>query len=101
MGVADLSCGLLSVAPSIVSAVIERWPYGMIWCQVSGIIHSSSVTTSMYTVVLVSLDRYFAIVHSIKYRQIVTLRRIRIAIFVMWMLNLCALAKFDIFGFMY
>lgn len=66
MGVADLSCGVFSVAPSIVPTITESWPFGMIMCQISGIMHSTSVSNSMYTVALVSLDRYFAIVHSIK-----------------------------------
>lgn len=66
MSIADLICGLFSVGPSILPAVIEKWPYGTILCQISGVIHSTSVTNSMYTVALVSLDRYFAIVHSLK-----------------------------------
>lgn len=66
MGVADLTCGLVSVSPSIVPAITGNWPYGKIWCQISGVIHSASITTSMYTITLVSLDRYFAIVHSLK-----------------------------------
>ncbi|CAD5113329.1 DgyrCDS2506 [Dimorphilus gyrociliatus] len=84
MGIADLTCGVFTVAPSVIPTITGEWPYGTIWCQISGVIHSTSLTNSMYTVALVSLDRYFAIVHSLKYRQIVTLRKLKLAIIGMW-----------------
>lgn len=66
MSFADFSAGSFSCLPATVASILNRWPYGDVWCQVSGVIHSVSLTNSMYSIVLISLDRYFAIVHSIK-----------------------------------
>lgn len=66
MGIADFSAGSVSCLPATLASILNEWPFGELWCQVSGVVHSVSLTNSMYSIVLISLDRYFAIVHSIR-----------------------------------
>ncbi|CAD5113331.1 DgyrCDS2508 [Dimorphilus gyrociliatus] len=84
LGVADLLVGIIACLPSLAPSILDKWPYGDIWCQISGISHGVSITVSIWSILLVSIDRYFAIVHALRYRQIVTIKRIKIILACMW-----------------
>lgn len=70
LGVADLLVGIIACLPSLAPSILEKWPYGNIWCQISGISHGVSITVSIWSILLVSIDRYFAIVHALRYKVI-------------------------------
>lgn len=63
---ADCMLGLISCAPSVPSAVTGTWLFGPFFCQISGINLCANATVSIWSVLLVSIDRYFAILHSMK-----------------------------------
>ncbi|KAK3095616.1 hypothetical protein FSP39_016674 [Pinctada imbricata] len=71
----DLLVGLVSCAPCVVPVLIGRWPYGAIWCQIAGIIHGTSVTISIWSLSLISIDRYLAIIKPLHSRVILTTKR--------------------------
>lgn len=81
---ADLIVGLLSCLPATYPAVHAVWPYGSAWCQVSGVIHGTSCNMSIWSLGLVSVDRYIAIVHPLRYYDIVTKPRCVKVLCVMW-----------------
>lgn len=66
LGAADLMVGLVACLPSIVPAIISKWPYGDVWCQISGISHGVSVAVSIWSISAVSLDRYVAIIYPLR-----------------------------------
>ncbi|CAD5113319.1 DgyrCDS2495 [Dimorphilus gyrociliatus] len=93
LGAADLMVGLVACLPSIVPAIISEWPFGDVWCQISGISHGVSVTVSIWSISAVSLDRYVAIIYPLRYNQIVTVKRLMWLLLGMWTL---AIATFFI-----
>lgn len=83
---ADLMVGLVSCLPCVYPAVHSIWPYGPVWCQVAGITHGVSVTISIWSLALVSVDRYIAILKPLRYHSLMTLSHCRVIICFMWML---------------
>lgn len=88
MSVSDLLVGLLSCFPCIIPAFTGSWPYGEIWCQFAGIIHGTSVTISIWSLSLISIDRYFAIVRPLKSRCLLTPSKVVTTITVLWIIAL-------------
>ena len=86
LGVADITVGIITCAPSFLPAITSRWPYGDLWCQVSGVVHGTSVTVSIWTLAIISVDRYMALVKPFRYPAVITPRNIYVVIAVAWML---------------
>ena len=84
---ADLLVGCVSCAPCIGSAILQKWPYGDVWCQIAGITHGCSVTVSIWSLALVSIDRYIAILHPLRYNTLMTTFKCKIIIVCMWILS--------------
>ena len=61
LSASDLTVGMIACSPAIYSAATEEWPYGAEWCQISGIIHGTSVTVSIWSISVVGIDRYIAV----------------------------------------
>lgn len=88
MSVSDLLVGLISCFPCIIPAFTGVWPYGEIWCQFAGIIHGTSVTISIWSLSLISIDRYFAIVRPLKSRCLLTPSKVVTTITFLWVIAL-------------
>jgi len=89
----DLLVGLVSCLPCSVIVGLGRWPYGAAWCQIAGIVHGSSVTISILSLSLVSIDRFLAIRKPLKYRYILTVKRTYVIIFGLWLCAICTFAS--------
>ncbi|XP_071114566.1 trace amine-associated receptor 13c-like [Haliotis cracherodii] len=72
LSIADLSVGLVTCAPCVVSAVLGYWPYGDVWCQIAGVSHGASGCVSIWNLSYVSIDRYIALVKPLQYPSMVT-----------------------------
>lgn len=68
--------------------VLDEWPYGDIWCRVVQYLIVVTAHASIYTLVLMSLDRYLAVVHPIASMVIRTEAYTMRAILVLWFLIL-------------
>ncbi|XP_041354309.1 tachykinin-like peptides receptor 86C [Gigantopelta aegis] len=86
LGVADITVGLITCVPSFVPAITNSWPYGDIWCQVSGVVHGTSVTVSIWTLAIISVDRYMALVKPFRYPSVITSRKIYVVFGMAWFL---------------
>ena len=38
--------------------VRDRWTYGDVWCQVSGVTHGMSITVSIWSISMIGLHRF-------------------------------------------
>ncbi|KAK2156113.1 hypothetical protein LSH36_221g01016 [Paralvinella palmiformis] len=85
---ADFLVGCVSCAPCVVTSALDRWIYGAVWCQIAAIIHGCSVTVSIWSLALISVDRYFAIVHPLRYHSLMTSLRCRIVIASFWTVSM-------------
>ena len=88
LSTADLLVGCVSCAPNVITSAINRWIYGVVWCQIAGIMHGSSLAVSIWTLALISVDRYIAILHPLRYNSLITVRRCRIAVGCFWSASL-------------
>lgn len=86
LSVSDLLVGLISCFPCIIPSFTGEWPYGEVWCQIAGIVHGTSVTISIWSLSLISIDRYFAIVRPLKSRCLLTPKKVFTTIAVLWAL---------------
>jgi len=57
LSISDLLVGVIACAPAVVPAAINRWTYGDAWCQISGIVHGTSITESMWSISMIGLHR--------------------------------------------
>ena len=83
----DLCVGLVSCLPTIYTAVTDYWPYGPVWCQISGIVHGTSCAISILSIALVSLDRYLAICKPMTYTRWRSPRKAHIVILSLWIFS--------------
>ncbi|XP_074651623.1 G-protein coupled receptor 52-like [Tubulanus polymorphus] len=82
---ADIMVGLFACLPSIYPSCIDKWPYSIDFCQVSGMFHGVSVTVSIWSLGLVSIDRHLAITRPYRYGQLVTPCRLYIVFGGLWL----------------
>ena len=90
LAVADLLFILICVPSTAIKYALPRWPFGEIWCKLQAYLVYVCCLASMYTLVLMSLDRYLAVVHAIRSMQWRTERNTTIAIAIAWVIILCA-----------
>ena len=88
----DLVVGVVACAPCVYPAATGRWPFGATWCQIAGIIHGVSVTVSIWSLALVSVDRYVAVAHPLHYYVYVTEQRCGRVLAAMWFVALVTYA---------
>lgn len=84
LSASDLMVGLFSCLPCVIPAFTGEWVYGVIWCQIAGIMHGTSVTISIWSLSLVSIDRYLAIVKPFHYHQLLSPKKAKIILLCLW-----------------
>jgi len=71
LAIADLLFIIICVPFTAAFYVLPQWPFGIVWCKIIQYMIYVCAYASVYTLVLMSLDRYLAVVHpiySIPYR---------------------------------
>lgn len=69
---------------------LNYWPFGDIWCRVVQYLVIVCAYASIYTLVLMSLDRFLAVVHPITSMSVRTERNAYLAIMLTWVIILLA-----------
>ena len=88
LSVSDLCVGVISCVPTIYPAITEAWPYGPVWCQIAGILHGTSCGISIWSISMVSIDRYLAICKPLTYAAWRSSRKANTVIVILWILAL-------------
>ena len=70
--VSDFSTGIFSNILSFYSGIVSKWPFGDATCRFQGFLSSTLALTSVHTMALMAVNRYFRIVKPGKYRQLFT-----------------------------
>ncbi|KAK3919133.1 Trissin receptor [Frankliniella fusca] len=63
------------------------WVLGDLVCKLYHFVHSLSYTASIFILVVICTERYFAIIHPITCKQILTPRRLRVVMLCVWVLS--------------
>lgn len=84
LALADFCVGLFCVMQNLSIYLIDSWVFGEFLCRMYQFVHSLSYTASIFILVVICMERYFAIVHPITCKQILTAPRLRMVIFTVW-----------------
>ncbi|XP_070493396.1 allatostatin-A receptor-like isoform X2 [Chironomus tepperi] len=86
LAVADLLFVIFCVPATGFDYVLASWPFGSVWCSFVQYMIVVTCHASVYTLVLMSLDRFLAVVHPISSISIRTQRNALLAIIVTWLI---------------
>ncbi|CAG2108744.1 unnamed protein product, partial [Medioppia subpectinata] len=79
--------------------VFTEWSFGDLLCRMYHFIHALSYTGSVYILVVISIERYLALVYPLLSRRLLTIRKLKITIIIVWILSaVCCFPRFIIFG---
>ncbi|XP_072936950.1 trissin receptor [Epargyreus clarus] len=84
LAVADLCVGVFCVLQNLSIYLIPSWVFGDFLCKMYQFVHSLSYTASIFILVVICTERYFAIIHPITCKQILTSTRLRLVILGVW-----------------
>ncbi|KAK2185558.1 hypothetical protein NP493_228g03006 [Ridgeia piscesae] len=84
LAVADLLFIVMCVPFTAVSYAITVWPFGSVFCKVYQYALNVSAYASVYTLVLMSVDRYLAVVHAISSMAYRNERNAYVVIGILW-----------------
>ena len=84
LALADLFFIIICVPFTATSYAMPIWPFGNAWCKIYQYMINVTAYASVYTLVLMSLDRYLAVVHPISTMGLRNERNTYIAIVITW-----------------
>ncbi|XP_005091547.1 G-protein coupled receptor 161 [Aplysia californica] len=77
---------LLVVPFAFSSLLTKQWVFGEVWCVCTGFLMNVVVSASIFTLAVISIDRYFAVVTPLHYSMRLTSRRCYGFIVCIWVL---------------
>ncbi|CAB3375347.1 Hypothetical predicted protein [Cloeon dipterum] len=86
LAVADLLFIIFCVPFTASDYILTYWPFGDVWCSVVQYLIVVTAYASVYTLVLMTVDRFLAVVYPIKSMSVRTERHAVMAIAVLWVL---------------
>ncbi|XP_017031313.1 allatostatin-A receptor [Drosophila kikkawai] len=88
LAVADLLFVILCIPFTAADYVTDYWPFGGFWCRSVQYLIVVTAFASIYTLVLMSIDRFLAVVHPIRSRMMRTENITMVAIVTLWVVIL-------------
>ncbi|XP_046582998.1 G-protein coupled receptor 161-like [Haliotis rubra] len=77
---------LIIIPFAFASLIYGEWIFGLVWCQVTGFVLNFVFAASTLTLVVISIDRYCAIVSPLHYRMKITRIRCYFMIGAVWVI---------------
>lgn len=84
LAVADILQCVFGLPFIIAATVKDKWIFGRVMCVITGATNSLFCITSMLTLSAVSFDRFLAIVHPLRYEDLMRTNRVRLGILSIW-----------------
>ena len=86
--VSDFCIGLVSAFPTLSVYISGKWVLGEFLCTILGIVSPACYIISTFSLLLLTVDRYVAIIHSLRYPSLVTLHRTKVIVALLWSIAL-------------
>uniref|UniRef100_T1K4P3 G-protein coupled receptors family 1 profile domain-containing protein n=1 Tax=Tetranychus urticae TaxID=32264 RepID=T1K4P3_TETUR len=88
----DLCVGLFCIFQDLSSFLQPTWSFGVIMCKMYHFTQTMSYTASIFTMVIISIERYIAICYPIRAKKVLQMRNFRLSIAMVWILSaiICA-----------
>lgn len=88
LAIADLLFVIFCIPFTAIDYVSNEWPFGNAWCKIVQYLIIVTALASIYTLVLMSLDRFLAVVYPISSRSLRNERNTLKAITILWFIIL-------------
>ena len=88
LAVSDLCVGLFSALPDLLQAISRKWVLGEFLCTALGIVSPACYMISTFSLLLLTVDRYVAIIHSLQYPRLLSPRRTKVIVALLWSVSL-------------
>ncbi|XP_035731002.1 tachykinin-like peptides receptor 86C [Vespa mandarinia] len=85
LSLADLMMSLLNCAFNFIFLLNSSWPFGAIYCIINNFVAHVTVASSVFTLVVISFDRYMAIMHPLKRHM--SRRRTILTLILIWAIS--------------
>ncbi|XP_012145303.1 tachykinin-like peptides receptor 86C [Megachile rotundata] len=85
LSIADLMMSLLNCAFNFIFLLNSDWPFGVVYCTINNFVAHVTVASSVLTLVVISFDRYMAIMRPLKHRM--SRKRTVIIVFLIWTIS--------------
>lgn len=89
LAVADLLVAIFCIIPKMMFFVMPNWPLGSVVCSMHNYIVAVTTKASIFTLTLISFERYFAILHPFRVRHLLTTNKLAIATALIWASSFC------------
>ncbi|KAL2728923.1 tachykinin-like peptides receptor 86C isoform X1 [Vespula squamosa] len=87
LSVADLLMSLFNCVFNVIFLLNSSWPFGSTYCTINNFIAHMTVGSSAFSLVIIALDRYIAIMHPL--RKHLSRKRTISALILIWSLSAC------------
>ncbi|XP_070581629.1 allatostatin-A receptor-like [Ptychodera flava] len=84
LSIADFLFLVLSVPFTAVSYALPSWPFGSVMCKIANYLQFVNLYASVYTLMVMSFDRYLAVVYPIRSMKIRSVRNATAVVITMW-----------------
>ncbi|CAG7835328.1 unnamed protein product [Allacma fusca] len=84
---ANLCVGIFCIFQNLSLYLMDSWIFGEAMCKMYHFINSLSHTASILILVVISVERYFVILHPFKFRRFLTIQKLRLTIFAVWIIS--------------
>ncbi len=99
LAIADLCVALFCVYQNLSLYLSSNWAFGDLLCRMYHFIHALSYTASVYTLVVISVERYLAVVYPLLARRMLTINKLKITSIIVWLISaVCCIPRFFIYG---
>ena len=87
LAVADLAFALTGIPMLLITAIAKGWILGEFLCDLSGFLNTFFCSASIWTLVMISINRYLAVRKANKFKTIFSRRNTLYAIAFVWLLS--------------
>ena len=84
----DLCTGVFCGIPELTNKITQIWVLGDFLCAMSDILDPTFFTINILSLLLLTIDRFIAIVHSLHYPSLMTPKRAKVIVSLVWILTL-------------